>query len=136
MTRGVWKGPFVHPSLLKKIDKLKDQTKKMPIKTWSRNSTIIPEFVGHSFLIHNGKSFIPITVSEEMVGHKLGEFSPTRKFSGHTPADKKAAAEGTSSPASGSAPKAAPGSSPKTATAPASKPASPKKDTKWQKKII
>ena len=109
MTRGVWKGPFVHPSLLKKIDKLKDQTKKMPIKTWSRNSTIIPEFVGHSFLIHNGKSFIPITVSEEMVGHKLGEFSPTRKFSGHTPADKKAAAEGTSSPASGSAPKAAPG---------------------------
>ena len=116
MTRGVWKGPFVHPSLLKKIDKLKDQTKKMPIKTWSRNSTIIPEFVGHSFLIHNGKSFIPITVSEEMVGHKLGEFSPTRKFSGHTPADKKAAAEGTSSPASGSAPKAAPGSSPKTAS--------------------
>jgi len=138
MTRGVWKGPFVHPSLLKKIDKLKDQTKKMPIKTWSRNSTIIPEFVGHSFLIHNGKSFIPITVSEEMVGHKLGEFSPTRKFSGHTPADKKAAAEGTSSTASGSAPKAAPGSSPKTdpAAAPASKPASPKKDTKWQKKII
>ncbi len=132
MTRGVWKGPFVHPSLLKKIDKLKDQTKKMPIKTWSRNSTIIPEFVGHSFLIHNGKSFIPITVSEEMVGHKLGEFSPTRKFSGHTPADKKAAAEGTSSPASGSAPKAAPGSSAKTApaAAPASKPASPKKDTK------
>ena len=132
MTRGVWKGPFVHPSLLKKIDKLKDQTKKKPIKTWSRNSTIIPEFVGHSFLIHNGKSFIPITVSEEMVGHKLGEFSPTRKFSGHTPADKKAAAEGTSSPASGSAPKAAPGSSAKTApaAAPASKPASPKKDTK------
>ena len=132
MTRGVWKGPFVHPSLLKKIDKLKDQTKKKPIKTWSRNSTIIPEFVGHSFLIHNGKSFIPITVSEEMVGHKLGEFSPTRKFSGHTPADKKAAAEGTSSTASGSAPKAAPGSSPKTdpAAAPASKPASPKKDTK------
>ena len=132
MTRGIWKGPFVHPSLLKKIDKLKDQTKKMPIKTWSRNSTIIPEFVGHSFLIHNGKSFIPITVSEEMVGHKLGEFSPTRKFSGHTPADKKAAAEGTSTPASGSAPKAAPGSSPKTdpAAAPASKPASPKKDTK------
>ena len=125
MTRGVWKGPFVHPSLLKKIDKLKDQTKKMPIKTWSRNSTIIPEFVGHSFLIHNGKSFIPITVSEEMVGHKLGEFSPTRKFSGHTPADKKAAAEGTSSPASGSAPKATP-----PAAAPASKPASPKKDTK------
>ena len=127
MTRGVWKGPFVHPSLLKKIDKLKDKTKKAPIKTWSRNSTIIPEFVGHSFLIHNGKSFIPITVSEEMVGHKLGEFSPTRKFSGHTPADKKAAAEGSAgpTPTTGSAPKASPG-----AAAPASKPASPTKDTK------
>ena len=118
MTRGVWKGPFVHPSLLKKIDKIKDKSKKQPIKTWSRNSTIIPEFVGHSFLIHNGRTFIPITISEEMVGHKLGEFSPTRKFSGHTPADKKAAAEGgtakTSSAAS--APKAtvaAPGAAPK-----------------------
>ena len=133
MTRGVWKGPFVHPSLLKKIDKLRDQTKKMPIKTWSRNSTIIPEFVGHSFLIHNGKSFIPITVSEEMVGHKLGEFSPTRKFSGHTPADKKAAAEGSAAPSTGSASKAAPGSTPKAASgnaAPASKTASPKKDSK------
>ena len=112
MTRGVWKGPFVHPSLLKKIDKLKDQTKKMPIKTWSRNSTIIPEFVGHSFLIHNGKSFIPITVSEEMVGHKLGEFSPTRKFSGHTPADKKAAADGSAAPTTSSAPKSAPKAAP------------------------
>ena len=133
MTRGVWKGPFVHPSLLKKIDKLKDQTKKMPIKTWSRNSTIIPEFVGHSFLIDNGKSFIPITVSEEMVGHKLGEFSPTRKFSGHTPADKKAAAEGSAAPSTGSASKAASGATPKVASgnaAPASKPASPKKDSK------
>ena len=92
MTRGIWKGPFVHPSLLKKVDKLKDKGKRQPIKTWSRNSTIIPEFVGHSFLIHNGRSFIPITISEEMVGHKLGEFAPTRTFKGHTPADKKAAA--------------------------------------------
>ena len=95
MARGVWKGPFVHPSLLKKVDKLKTGDKKNPIKTWSRNSTIIPEFVGHSFMIHNGRTFIPITVSDEMVGHKLGEFSPTRKFAGHTPADKKAAADGT-----------------------------------------
>ena len=63
---------------------------KAPIKTWSRKSTIIPEFVGFSFIIHNGKKFIPIKISEEMVGHKLGEFSPTRQFSGHTPADKKA----------------------------------------------
>ena len=90
MTRSVWKGPFVHPSLLIKIDKLKDAPNKKPIKTWSRNSTIIPDFVGHSFMIHNGKSFIPITISEEMVGHKLGEFAPTRTFFGHTPADKKA----------------------------------------------
>ena len=95
MTRSVWKGPFVHPSLLKKIDKLKDAPNKKPIKTWSRNSTIIPDFVGHSFMIHNGKSFIPITISEEMVGLKLGEFAPTRTFKGHTPADKKAAATAT-----------------------------------------
>ena len=124
MSRGIWKGPFVHPSLLKKVDKIKDKSKKQPIKTWSRNSTIIPEFVGHSFLIHNGRTFIPITISEEMVGHKLGEFSPTRKFSGHTPADKKAAAEGgAAAPAAapGAAPKAAPGAAPK---------AAPKKDTK------
>ena len=91
MSRSIWKGPFVDPSLLKKVEKLKGQFNKPPIKTWSRKSTIIPEFVGYSFLIHNGKKFIPIKISEEMVGHKLGEFSPTRQFSGHTPADKKAA---------------------------------------------
>ena len=138
MSRGIWKGPFVHPSLLKKVDKLKDQSRKAPIKTWSRNSTIIPEFVGHSFLIHNGKNFIPITISEEMVGHKLGEFSPTRKFSGHTPADKKAAAEGAAPGAApkaapGAAPKAAPGAAPKAApgAAPGAAPkAAPKKDDK------
>jgi len=83
MTRSVWKGPFVDPSLIKKVEKLKGQSNKPPIKTWSRKSTIIPEFVGHSFLIHNGKKFIPIRISEEMVGHKLGEFSPTRTFRGH-----------------------------------------------------
>jgi len=91
MSRSVWKGPFVDSSLINKVEKLKNQTNKPPIKTWSRKSTIIPEFVGYSFLIHNGKKFIPIKISEEMVGHKLGEFSPTRQFSGHTPADKKAA---------------------------------------------
>ena len=93
MSRSVWKGPFVDPSLLKKVEKNKDKVNTAPIKTWSRKSTIIPEFVGLSFLIHNGKKFIPIKVSEEMVGHKLGEFCPTRQFSGHTPADKKAAQE-------------------------------------------
>ena len=93
MARAVWKGPFVEESLMKKVDKYKSDPKKIPIKTWSRKSTIIPDFVGVSFLIYNGKKFIPITISEDMVGHKLGEFAPTRTFFGHTPADKKAAAE-------------------------------------------
>ena len=92
MARAVWKGPFVEESLIRKVDRLKNDTVKKPIKTWSRKSTIIPDFVGVSFLIYNGKKFIPITISEEMVGHKLGEFAPTRTFKGHTPADKKAAA--------------------------------------------
>jgi small subunit ribosomal protein S19 len=104
MARSVWKGPFVHPSLLKKIDLIKNKSNNKPIKTWSRSSTIIPDFVGVSFLIHNGKTFIPITVSEEMVGHKLGEFAPTRTFRGHTPADKKAAGPATASkPSAGGA---------------------------------
>ena len=90
MARAVWKGSFVEESLIKKVEKLKNQTNKKPIKTWSRKSTIIPDFVGFSFLIHNGRKFIPITISEDMVGHKLGEFAPTRTFTGHTPADKKA----------------------------------------------
>ena len=132
MTRGIWKGPFVHPSLLKKVDKLKDKGKRQPIKTWSRNSTIIPEFVGHSFLIHNGRSFIPITISEEMVGHKLGEFSPTRKFSGHTPADKKAAAEGGASSATAKSSPSAP--SPSSSKAPAATPTSASKGKEDAKK--
>ena len=90
MTRSIWKGPFVEESLIKKVEKIKNETNKKPIKTWSRKSTIIPDFVGVSFLIYNGKKFIPITISEDMVGHKLGEFAPTRTFFGHTPADKKA----------------------------------------------
>ena len=90
MSRSIWKGPFVDQSLIKKVEKQKSDTTKKPIKTWARGSTIIPDFVGSSFLIHNGKKFIAITISEDMVGHKLGEFSPTRQFSGHTPADKKA----------------------------------------------
>tara|TARA_B100000029_G_scaffold386151_1_gene381939 strand:+ start:169 stop:540 length:372 start_codon:yes stop_codon:yes gene_type:complete len=114
MSRSVWKGPFVDPSLLKKVEKLKTQSNPMPIKTWSRKSTIIPEFVGISFLIYNGKKFIPIKISEEMVGHKLGEFSPTRQFSGHTPADKKAAETASSD----TKPTAAPSSAPAATTKP------------------
>ena len=91
MARSVWKGPFVDPSLIKKVEKQKKESNRKPIKTWSRKSTIIPDFVGLSFLIYNGKKFIPIKISDEMVGHKLGEFSPTRQFHSHTPADKKAA---------------------------------------------
>ena len=94
MARSVWKGPFVEESLLKKVENVKNDSNRKPIKTWSRKSTIIPDFVGISFLIYNGKKFIPITVSDDMVGHKFGEFAPTRQFFGHTPADKKAKVEG------------------------------------------
>ena len=90
MPRSVKKGPFVDLHLQNKVDKAIAVNDKKPIKTWSRRSTIIPDFVGTSFLIYNGKKFIPITVSEDMVGHKFGEFAPTRQFFGHTPADKKA----------------------------------------------
>ena len=95
MARAVWKGPFVEESLIRKVDKIKNDPNRKPIKTWSRKSTIIPNFVGLSFLIYNGKKFIPLTVSEDMVGHKFGEFAPTRQFAGNTPADKKAKAEET-----------------------------------------
>ena len=131
MSRAVWKGPFVDPNLLKKVEKMKDQSNKIPIKTWSRKCTIIPDFVGFSFLIHNGKKFIPIKISEEMVGHKLGEFSPTRTFSGHTPADKKAAeTEVASAPA---APGTTSGAKPAT-TKPAATAAPSKEVTKDAKK--
>ena len=93
MARSVWKGPFVEESLIKKVEKERSNPNKKPIKTWSRKSTILPDFVGISFLIYNGKKFIPITISEDMVGHEFGEFAPTRQFAGHTPADKKAAKE-------------------------------------------
>ena len=116
MSRSVWKGPFVDPSLLKKVEKIRNQSNASPIKTWSRKSTIIPEFVGISFLIYNGKKFIPIKISEEMVGHKLGEFAPTRQFSGHTPADKKAAQEAASEGAPAGS-KTTPGIGPGTTTA-------------------
>ncbi len=81
MGRSAKKGPFVEPKLLKKIDKMKGD--KKPIKTWSRRSTVIPEFIGYTFLVHNGNKFIPVFVTENMVGHKLGEFAPTRTFRRH-----------------------------------------------------
>ena len=118
MSRSVWKGPFVDPSLLKKVEKLKLQANPIPIKTWSRKSTIFPEFIGVSFLIYNGKKFIPIKISEEMVGHKLGEFSPTRQFSGHTPADKKAAQEASTATVTGTPKPVAGETSPAASTKP------------------
>ena len=89
MGRSLKKGPFVDHKLLAKVDKQGDSDNKKPIKTWSRGSLIIPDFVGHTFLVHNGKTFTSVYVSENMVGHKLGEFSPTRKFIAHGGQGKK-----------------------------------------------
>ncbi|MBP3531749.1 MAG: 30S ribosomal protein S19 [Thermoguttaceae bacterium] len=83
MSRSLKKGPFVDYKLFAKIEKLDQQGKKEPVKTWARACTIVPEFVGHTFLVHNGKAFLKVFVTEEMVGHKLGEFSLTRVFRGH-----------------------------------------------------
>ena len=83
MGRSTRKGPFVDDHLLKKVAKARENRDNKPIKTWSRRSTITPDFVNHTFLVHNGKNFIKLFVTEEMVGHKLGEFSPTRIFRGH-----------------------------------------------------
>ena len=83
MARSLKKGPFCDESLMKKIKKLNETNKKEVIKTWSRRSTIFPDFIGHTIAVHNGREFIPVYITEEMVGHKLGEFSLTRKFTGH-----------------------------------------------------
>jgi small subunit ribosomal protein S19 len=88
MARSVWKGPFVELHLLKKAEDAQDKGARAPIKTWSRRSTILPQFVGLTFNVYNGQKFIPVSVNEEMVGHKLGEFAPTRNFPGHA-GDKK-----------------------------------------------
>jgi small subunit ribosomal protein S19 len=89
VTRSVWKGPFVDGFLLKKAETVRGSGRSEVIKTWSRRSTILPQFVGLTFGVHNGQKHVPVFVTEEMVGHKLGEFSPTRTFYGHA-ADKKA----------------------------------------------
>jgi small subunit ribosomal protein S19 len=90
MARSVWKGPFVELSLLKKAEVAQDKGGRAPIKTWSRRSTILPDFIGVTIAVHNGKQHVPVYVTDQMVGHKLGEFALTRTFKGH-PADKKAA---------------------------------------------
>ncbi|HMT41351.1 30S ribosomal protein S19 [Sphingorhabdus sp.] len=88
MARSVWKGPFVDLYLLKKAETAQDANSAAPIKTWSRRSTILPQFVGLTFNVYNGHKFVPVSVNEDMVGHKLGEFAPTRTYHGHG-ADKK-----------------------------------------------
>ena len=93
MGRSLKKGPFVDQKLLSKIDKLNETDSKKPIKTWSRRSLITPDFVGHTFMVHNGKDFLSVFVSENMVGHKLGEFSPTRRFISHGGQGGKVAAK-------------------------------------------
>ena len=91
MPRSVKKGPFLDDHLLKRIKHLNETNERIVIKTWSRRSTIIPEMVGHTISVHNGRKFIPVYITENMVGHKLGEFSPTRTFKGHTGRTERAA---------------------------------------------
>jgi small subunit ribosomal protein S19 len=88
MGRSVKKGPFIQESLMKRVRSMNDRSEKRVMKTWSRASTITPDFVGHTFAVHNGNKFIPVYVTENMVGHRLGEFAPTRLFRGHTGANK------------------------------------------------
>lgn len=93
MPRSLKKGPFVDEKLMKKVRQMIESGDKKILKTWSRRSTILPEFIGYTFAVHNGKKFIPVYVTENMVGHKLGEFSPTRTFKGHSKAEKAAPAK-------------------------------------------
>ena len=102
MARSIKKGPFCDDYLLKKVQTARQAQDRKVIKTWSRRSTVLPDFVGLTFAVHNGKKFVPVYVTENMVGHKLGEFAPTRTFHGHTPADKKAADAAPAAPAGGS----------------------------------
>lgn len=122
MARSIKKGPFCDDHLQKKVQTARQSQDRKVIKTWSRRSTVLPDFVGMTFAVHNGKKFIPVYVTENMVGHKMGEFAPTRTFHGHTPADKKAAEGAPSAPAGGGAGGAKPAAAP---AAPA-KPAAPK----------
>ncbi|MEQ8350416.1 MAG: 30S ribosomal protein S19 [Leptospiraceae bacterium] len=89
MARSLKKGPYVEESLMNRINQMNAEGNKKPFKTWSRRSTIFPEMIGHTMLVHNGQKFVPVYVNENMVGHKLGEFAPTRTYKGHTSLDRK-----------------------------------------------
>lgn len=125
MSRSIKKGPFYDEFLMKRIKKLNLAKKKEIIKTWSRRSTIMPEFIEHTFAVYNGKEHITVYVTEDMVGHKLGEFSPTRNFKGHTghTAEDKAASTGGAAPAAAPAAGAKPAAAPAAAAKPAAAPA-------------
>ncbi|NET11299.1 MAG: 30S ribosomal protein S19 [Merismopedia sp. SIO2A8] len=90
MARSLKKGPFIADHLMKKIEALNEKREKKVIKTWSRASTILPQMIGHTIAVHNGRQHVPVFITEQMVGHKLGEFAPTRTFKGHAKGDKKA----------------------------------------------
>jgi len=106
VARSVKKGPFVDQSLLRKVEGMNATREKRVVRTWSRRSTITPEMVGHTFAVHNGRKFIPVFISENMVGHKFGEFSPTRTFHGHS-GDRKAEVKPSAGPPAAAAPAAA-----------------------------
>jgi small subunit ribosomal protein S19 len=116
MPRSLKKGPFVDEPLMKKVQALNASNEKKVVKTWSRRSTIVPEMIGHTIAVHNGKKFVPIYITEQMIGHKLGEFSPTRSFRGHAvhaAMEKAAAVAGpTAAPGAAAAPKPAGGAAP------------------------
>jgi small subunit ribosomal protein S19 len=111
MSRSLKKGPFVDTSLLEKIEVMNRGSEKKVIKTWSRRSTVIPEMIGHTLAVHNGRKFIPVYLTENMVGHKLGEFAPTRQFKGHTTKVSEKAAGVSAAPAAPAAGGKAAGSS-------------------------
>jgi small subunit ribosomal protein S19 len=106
MSRSIKKGPFVDPVLRRRVEEMNRRSEKKVLKTWSRRSTIVPEMVSHTVAVHNGKKFIPVYISENMVGHKLGEFAATRTFRGHSRAEAAAAASGGAPGAPGAAPAA------------------------------
>jgi small subunit ribosomal protein S19 len=115
MSRSLKKGPYVVESLLKRIEGMNRSGDKRVLKTWARRSTVTPEFVGHTHAVHNGNKFIPIYVTENMVGHKLGEFAPTRTFRGHSGRGEKAAAAAAAAASAPRGPGAGPGGAPKKA---------------------
>jgi small subunit ribosomal protein S19 len=117
MARSVKKGPFVDDHLVKKVEAARAQNDKRPIKTWSRRSTVVPDFVGLTIAVHNGKQHVPVYISENMVGHKLGEFALTRIFKSHGTADKKVASEAAAARSGGGGGGGAPGAAPAAAPA-------------------